>query len=321
MIGDVVHDVSALVEGVVSARIGELETRIEALVSGVREERALLVDAINAHAAATREQTGVLEAVRSGIDAVKERVDVLCSHAARLANVGSDVAAVSSAIQRVATKADGVSSDVACLKARVNDVSLVFDQKVSAIRTYGPSFGVHDAETMWSGVNALKQWTGKASAAIVFDSAVDPFTHAGLFSKVRGKPNIAVIGFTTVGDVFGGFYSVAVTQQDQYILDRNIFAFSFESRGRCTTPQRFVVKRGLEDTASVNFFGTHTYGFVCFSVSRCGNFYLGDVASTSICWSNSSCFEGVQDTTLSGQSGGNDGPFHHCTRLVAVQLL
>ena len=91
-------------------------------------------------------------------------------------------------------------------------------------------------------INALREWTGKSSATIIYDSTVDEFTADGLFNKVKGKKDIAVIGFTTDGDVFGGFYSVAVTRQDRNVYDPNIFVFSFESHGRCTTPQRFIVK-------------------------------------------------------------------------------
>ena len=62
-------------------------------------------------------------------------------------------------------------------------------------------------------VNACKEWTGKTNATIIYDSAVDEFTSDGLFETVKGKRNIALIGFTTDGDVFGGFYSIAVTKQ------------------------------------------------------------------------------------------------------------
>ena len=81
-------------------------------------------------------------------------------------------------------------------------------------------------------VNALKEWTGKESATIIFDSTVDEFTTDGLFEKVKGKRNIAVVGFTTDGDVFGGFHNVAVTEQAFWFDDPNIFVFSFESHGR-----------------------------------------------------------------------------------------
>ena len=92
-------------------------------------------------------------------------------------------------------------------------------------------------------VCALKEWTGKASATKIYDSTVDEFTADGLFNMVKGKQNIALVGFTADGDVFGGFYSVAVTEQFKEFNDPNMFVFSFESHGRCATPQRFAVRK------------------------------------------------------------------------------
>ena len=171
-------------------------------------------------------------------------------------------------------------------------------------------------------VNALKEWTGKARATIVFDSTVDEFTHKGLFTKVGGKPNIALVGFTTEGDVFGGFYSRAVTEQEHGFNDPNIFIFSFESHGRCMTPQRFVVYEGLKEWASVMFFKNYNWGFVEFGVVRFGGFLLGNERSDSNCQCLSGAFEGLKNTTLTGQNNTDrrKRPYHHCTRLVAVQL-
>ena len=177
-------------------------------------------------------------------------------------------------------------------------------------------------------VKALKEWTGKANTTIIYDSTVDAFTLDGLFNKVKGKRNIAVIGFTTDGDVFGGFYSVAVMELDRESHDPNIFAFSFESHGRCKTPQRFYVKEGpkKDQRALTCFHKYNASGFVEFSVSGCGSFWLGNERSRSNCQSMSRAFQGIQNTTLTGKSGSFNrgpfqrGPFHHCTRLVAIQL-
>ena len=65
--------------------------------------------------------------------------------------------------------------------------------------------------------------------------------------------------------MFGGFYSVAVTQKDAFFHDRNIFVFSFESHGRCMTPQRFVVKDRWHGGACVAFYDNDYHGrFVVF---------------------------------------------------------
>ena len=169
-------------------------------------------------------------------------------------------------------------------------------------------------------VTALKEWTGKARATIVFDSTVDEFTDGWLFNKVKSKMNIALVGFTTDGDVFGGFYRVAVTKQGKSFFDQTIFAFSFESNGRCETPQRFAVKERLKEEAYVEFYKNHWIGFVWFGVSGGGRFTLGNERSDSGCYNMSRCFEGLEDTTLTGKNGLHSEDEHHCARLVAVQL-
>ena len=165
-------------------------------------------------------------------------------------------------------------------------------------------------------VNALKQWTGKASATIIYDSTVDEFTDDGLFEKVKGKPDIALVGVTTDGDIFGGFYSVAVTELWKRFNDHNIFAFSFESHGRCMTPQRFLAKKGLKGEPYVAFCKKYNLGFVYFGADSDGSFFLGNERSDSYCWDMSRVFEGCEDTTFSGENN----LIYHCTRLVAIQL-
>ena len=171
-------------------------------------------------------------------------------------------------------------------------------------------------------VNALRAWTGKASASVVYDSTVDEFTGNGLFEIVKDKPNVAIVGFTTDGDVFGGFYHDAEIESVNWFLDPSMFIFSFESHGRCKTPQRFVVKeeeRWRGEIISLTMDGE--YGFVFFGVGCGRGFYLGNEKSFSYCDELSRAFEGLEDTTLTGQSGRCwEGPYHHCSRLVAVQL-
>ena len=163
----------------------------------------------------------------------------------------------------------------------------------------------------------LKEWTGKTTASVVYDSKVDPFTDDGLFNAVMGKPNVAIVATTTDGDVFGGFYSVAVTKQQKEFFDPNMFIFSFESHGRCATPKKFCVKERLTEIAFVKFFKDDSHGwFVEFNVGR-GWFHLGNEKSRTFCFSLSGGFEGMEDTTLTGT---NIGQFFTCCRLVAIQL-
>ena len=172
--------------------------------------------------------------------------------------------------------------------------------------------------------SALKKWTGKERASIIYDSNGDEFTDECLFQAIKGKPNVAIVATTTDGDVCGGFYSVAVTEQREFFYDPTIFAFSFESHGRCKTPQRFVVKKENQENADVGFFKSDKNGFVQFWVDCVGGFYLGNEKSYSYCWNVSRAFEGLENTTLTGKNntgGWREGPYHHCARLVAIQLV
>ena len=172
-------------------------------------------------------------------------------------------------------------------------------------------------------VNALRQWTGKAKATVVYDSTFDEFMVEGLFDKVKGKPNIAIIATTMGGDVFGGFYSVAATKQDEYFFDPTIFVFSFESHGRCQTPKRFPVKEGYKTSAYVKFWKDNHAGFVSFGAGSTGWFWLGNERSNSFCYYMSLAFQGLEDTTLTGRDSinrRNINPFHNYARLVAVLL-
>ena len=55
---------------------------------------------------------------------------------------------------------------------------------------------------------------------------------AKVFSnKVKDRENVAIVGFATDRDVFGGFFNVPVTELEERFNDRGVFEFSFESHG------------------------------------------------------------------------------------------
>ena len=165
----------------------------------------------------------------------------------------------------------------------------------------------------------LKEWTGKTYSTVLYDSKVDPFTHDGVFAKVRGKPNCALIGVSTDGDVFGAFYSVAVTKQEEWLYDPSVFAFSFESHGRCKTPQRFPVKESAKSKVFISFMKSFSDGFFWVGVSSNIGFNMGNAQSTGTCDGLSDMFEGIKDTTLTGKENTHYTPLRF-SRLVAVQL-
>ena len=136
MFDDVVQDVRAHVESVVSAKMGDLEGRLfkflsgcatdasvrdgsdalKVLLAGVEtqflEEHMVLVDTINAHTAATNAQTALLGAVCDDVKTMDKKVDVLCSHTGRFGHIEGDVAAIAKSVQGVTNVTDAVSSFV-----------------------------------------------------------------------------------------------------------------------------------------------------------------------------------------------------------------
>ena len=189
---------------------------------------------------------------------------------------------------------------------------------MSALKSSGSQLG---GQWMNRCASAFKGWTGRAHARVVYDSDVDEFTATGLFEGVRDKENIAVVAFTTDGDVFGGFYRVAVTEQKRDFCDPTIFAFSFESHGRCATPQRFAPVVDPNQTAFVRFHQRDVDGwFFSFGVGGLGFVSCGNERSETWC-DGGGMFEGLGETTLTGKTW-TDGcrNVHRCVRLISVAL-
>ena len=212
----------------------------------------------------------------------------------------------------VSSRLKQVEEEVEELKNRLKALTDEFNVAVGKLQPY--VFKSYQDSDVTRHAKTLKQWTGKWTANVVYDSNVCLYTADSLFRMVKDKPNIAIVATTTDGDVFGGFYSVAVTQQDQFVFDPNMFIFTFESHGRCKTPQRFVVKKEMKDNTGVYFFKNDNGQFVGFDGGE-GDFYLGNEKSNTYCDDLSGCFEGIENTTLTGKTG-----FFTCSRLVAVQL-
>ena len=162
-----------------------------------------------------------------------------------------------------------------------------------------------------------KQWTGKSTAGVVFESTVDEYTSVCVFQAVNGKSSIGIVATTADGDVFGWFFSVAVTEQNKFFSDPNMFVFSFEWHGRCTMPQQFAAKEEWEKFALVQFWqNSSECWFVRFGVYRVGCFLLGDERSISYCWDTSFAFEVLEDTTQTENKLCDEGPYRHCARLM-----
>ena len=82
-----------------------------------------------------------------------------------------------------------------------------------------------------------------------------------------------------------------------------------------------LIKEVVEGKSGIGQLENSINGFVNLWMNGCGCFYIGQEKSHAFCSLLSNGFEGLEDTTLSGNDGTWDcGLFHHCTRLVAAQL-
>ena len=104
-------------------------------------------------------------------------------------------------------------------------------------------------------------------------------------------------------------------RQEQFFYDPNMFIFSFESHGRCNTPQWFPVKEEKKRYKFVHFFKDYSDGwFVEFGTI---GFNLGNEKSSTYSDCISTGHEGIGNTTLTG----NTHPARFiCTRIVAIHL-
>ena len=180
----------------------------------------------------------------------------------------------------------------------------IFEEKI------GPQYGREM-------VDVMKGWVGKERAEIIFDSDVDEFTNRMFNIKCLDKPNIAVIGFTTEGDVFGGYLEKEVSETDKLLTDPNHFIFSLESHGRCKTPMRWMRKNEKRQRA-VWWQTNYQYGFITFGDGEAGHLYLGNMETNPFCHYLSWDYQGIEDRTLTGKNGTCE--FHHCRRLVVLQF-
>ena len=148
--------------------------------------------------------------VMTKIDELNERISMVLSARLRETNIKAEF--------------DALNVQIAGIETQFREGHAALIKAINA-HTTSPNSQTRLLEALCNQVKSLNEKVDKLSS------------HASCLE------NIAVVGCTPKGDVFGGFYSVAVTKQDSEFFDPNIFAFSFESHGRCETPLRFGVRK------------------------------------------------------------------------------
>ena len=164
----------------------------------------------------------------------------------------------------------------------------------------------------------LCRWTGKSAALPLYDSDVDEFTATAFCDALRGRPDVAVVGVTTEGDLCGAWFSEPVTACDEDIANPALFAFVFPT-ARHPSPRRYAARHPAK--ACVEVCRASPHGFINVWVSREGGFWLGNERSRAYCANLHWAFDGLGDESLTGRAKNLGGSDHHCQRLVVVQMV
>ena len=166
----------------------------------------------------------------------------------------------------------------------------------------------------------LQAWVGMTAMQVLFDSDVDEFVAETVGPKILGRDHLAVVGILPTGDVFGAAFSLPIPQSDEMVYDPSMFAFSFQSNGRCLTPQRFLVCPEWRHESCLQFYANDKRGFFQFWVWLKSCFWLGCETSNCFNFNLDNCFETLEERTLTGMNYDCEPPFYHCARLMVVQL-
>ena len=224
MSDDVVEDVKVHVEGVVSTKMDELYERISGLLSACakeanvkaesdalktllcgiemrfREEHAALVEAINAHTAATKAQTSLLDALFSEAKTTNEKMDRLCSLTC-LEKIEGDVATIANEVMGVDNKMDVISSFVSSVNDHVDDIGLVFEHKANEIQTFGTAFLGNDLEIIRWRIVSKPSRSGQARRVRQSSTTarLTSLPMMGYLTKSRGRRTLRSSGSRRTG--------------------------------------------------------------------------------------------------------------------------
>ena len=179
-----------------------------------------------------------------------------------------------------------------------------------------------DSVVIREGCQALMRWTAREKAQIIYDSDNDPFTATAFKEKCFGKSNIAVITFTTTGDVFGAYIHIKIDQLKTLYADRRHFVFSLECHGRFETPRRWMLRPEKRQGTCVCWYTPGSdQGFIYFGDNRSYCLHIGNPSQKTFFNDITNGFEGIRDEDLIGPFDKDEGAFFKTRRLVVAQLL
>ena len=258
---------------------------------------------------------GCVGAVSKAVLAADGKADTttskLCAVESKLEKLTTDNDKRHDALEK---KVDAIRSALSETKAGVDEVRHVFTNQILENIRLASSFSGKDLTITESGISALKCWTVRASANIIYDSRVDPFTDQGLFDKVK-KSNVAVVYFTTEGTFLWILHRCCDTTKGKFLRREYVCLPVRVARAVCDTA---AVPCEGEERSSGCVVLQQQRRVVCHFSSE-ADCSLGNEKSNTHCWNRSQGFDGIADNTLTGKPSGRPN-YHHCIRLVAIQL-
>ena len=112
-------------------------------------------------------------------------------------------------------------------------------------------------------LQTIHEWNTLPEHEIIFDSRLNNWAkyYSEFYTTVKDKKNIFIMIHDMDANVFGGFISQQITQQNQWISDENSYVFIIESNNRFEHPIKYPIKSDKSQHAFIIFGNDFEYLF------------------------------------------------------------
>ncbi|KAL7715582.1 TLDc domain-containing protein [Entamoeba marina] len=115
---------------------------------------------------------------------------------------------------------------------------------------------------MFESIECIKQWSGKESYDILFDSDLHGNGGNGvLMRKILNKNNVCFIHFDSKNNIFGGYLNTTIDKCNHYLWDKKSFLFSLMRNGKIKNI-KYKIRKNQEGYSFYLYSnGDYLYGF------------------------------------------------------------
>ena len=101
----------------------------------------------------------------------------------------------------------------------------------------------------------FKEWKSSSDGQIIFDSRAQNWSKSTseFTTTLKGKKKIFIVINDMDGNIFGGFISKEITNENEWITDDNAFLFTIESNQRIAHPTKYPIKAEKAEHAFIMF--------------------------------------------------------------------